>query len=62
MLQGYRTYIVALLLLLAVAVEKGLGFDVPGVTVADDWLVLILNALGLGGLRAGVAAAEKAGR
>ena len=54
MLNGYRTYIVAATLLLIVFVEKGLGFDIPGVEVGNDWLVLALNAIGLGTLRAGV--------
>lgn len=52
LLSGYKTYIVAAVLLLAVMVEKGLGFDVPGLTVTDEWLVLVLNSLGLGSLRA----------
>jgi hypothetical protein len=55
MLQGYRTYIVAASLLLIVIVEKVLGIDIPGATVGDDWLFVILNALGLGTLRAGIA-------
>lgn len=54
MLKGYRTYIVAASLLLIVFVEKGLGFDIPGVEVNNDWVVLTLNALGLGTLRAGL--------
>lgn len=54
MLKGYRTYIVAASLLLIVFVEKGLGFDIPGVDVGDDWLLLVMNALGLGTLRAGI--------
>ena len=54
MLKGYRTYIVAASLLLVVFVEKGLGYDIPGVEVTNDWLVLGLNALGLGTLRAGI--------
>jgi len=54
MLQGYKTYIVAAALLLLVVVEKGLGFDVPGVELGDDWLLILLNAAGLGALRAGV--------
>ena len=54
MLNGYRTYIVAATLLLIVFVEKGLGFDFPDVEVGNDWLVLALNAIGLGTLRAGV--------
>lgn len=54
MLKGYRTYIVAASLLLIVFVEKGLGFDIPGVEVGNDWLILVLNAVGMGSLRAGI--------
>lgn len=52
---GYRTYIIAVTLVLVVLVEKGLGIDVPGVEVGSDWLTYLLGALGLGTLRAGVA-------
>ena len=44
---GYRTYIIAAVLVLVVVVEKGLGIDVPGVDVGSDWLTQILAALGL---------------
>lgn len=53
-LQGKKTYLVSAVLVAVVLVEKGLGIDVPGVTVGDDWLFLILNGLGLSTLRAGV--------
>jgi hypothetical protein len=49
---GYRTYIIAAVLVLVVVVEKGLGIDVPGVDVGSDWL-------GLGTLRAGITGANK---
>lgn len=55
MLAGYKTYIIAATLLLVVAVEKGLGIDVPGVDLGNDWLLVVMNALGLGSLRAGIA-------
>ena len=42
---GYRTYIIAAVLVLVVVVEKGLGIDVPGVDVGSDWLTQILAAL-----------------
>jgi hypothetical protein len=58
MLSGYKTYIVAAMLLIAVAVEKGLGIDVPGMTVTDDWMVLVLNSMGLGTLRAALGKIE----
>lgn len=53
-LSGYKTYIVAALLLISVFVEKGLGVDVPGLTLENDWLLVLMNALGLGSLRAAV--------
>lgn len=55
-LAGYKTYLVAAILILVVAAEKGLGLDVPGVALQDDWLLVVLNALGLGALRAGITA------
>lgn len=55
MLQGKKTYIVAAMILLCVAVEKGLGIDVPGVEIADNWLMLVFESLGLASLRNGVA-------
>lgn len=54
MLTGYKTYIIAATLLLVVLVEKGLGIDVPGIAMGDDWLVYVMNALGLGSLRASI--------
>jgi hypothetical protein len=56
---GYRTYIIAAVLVLVVVVEKGLGIDVPGVEVGPDWLTQLLAALGLGTLRAGIAGANR---
>ena len=57
MLNGYKTYIVAALLAIVGVVEGVLGMDIPGVNVADDWFVILLEAAGLGALRAGVAKA-----
>jgi hypothetical protein len=54
---GYRTYIIAAVLVLVV--EKGLGIDRPGVDVGSDWLTHVLAALGLGTLRAGINGANK---
>lgn len=56
---GYRTYIIAAVLILVVVVEKGLGFDVPGIDVGSDWLSHVLAALGLGTLRAGLSGGAK---
>lgn len=51
---GAKTYIAVALIIGVVAMEKVVGFDVPGITVGDDWLIYLLNALGLGGLRAAI--------
>lgn len=53
---GYRTYIVAAALVVGIIVEKVLGLDVPGFDAGNDWLAVLLGALGLGTLRAGIAA------
>lgn len=58
MLDGYKTYIVAIGLVLIVIIEKLIGFDVPGVDLGDDWLLVLMNALGLGTLRAGISSAR----
>lgn len=54
-LDGAKTYIIAAILVLGVIAEKGLGFDIPGFDVGADWMTVVLGALGLGTLRAGVA-------
>ena len=53
-LKGKKTYLIAAALGLVVLVEKGLGIDVPGVVVDDNWLVVLANGAGLGTLRAGI--------
>ena len=58
---GYRTYVIAAVLVavvVVVVVEKGLGIDVPGVDIGSNWLTQILAALGLGTLRAGITGAH----
>lgn len=55
MLEGYKTYIVAAVLAMVVFVEVALGFDVPGLVVDDNWLLILLNSAGLGSMRAAVA-------
>lgn len=54
-LEGYKTYIVVTVFLLCVVAEKFIGWDIPGFVVGDDWFAYVLNALGLGALRAGIA-------
>jgi hypothetical protein len=55
MLKGSKTYAIAFALLTCVVVEKYLGWDVPGFTLPNDWLTVVLGGLGLASLRAGVA-------
>ena len=47
MLSGYKTYIVVAALLISVFVEKVLSIDVPGLEVSGDWMLIIMNALGV---------------
>lgn len=53
-LQGKKTFILVLVALLVVALEKGLGWDVPAVAVGDDWQKLVWEALVAGSLRLGM--------
>ena len=53
---GWKTYLAAGLLALSGVTENFLGIDIPGVTVADNWLVLVFAAVGLSGLRAALPA------
>ena len=48
---GYKAYMVAAAVLVCVFLEAGLGWDVPGFQVSDDWLGWVMSALGLGALR-----------
>ncbi|UWQ77388.1 hypothetical protein [Leisingera sp. M658] len=48
MLEGKKTYIIAAMILLSVFVERGLGIDVPGIEISDNWGLVVMNALGLG--------------
>lgn len=58
-LQGNKTYIVGIVMILMVVVEKFMGIDIPGIEVTDDYLYMALAALGLITLRSGVSAVEK---
>jgi hypothetical protein len=53
-IDGYKTYLVMAALLAVVVLEKGLGMDVPGVALGDDWMLVVMNAIGLGTLRHGI--------
>ena len=54
-LKGKKAYIIAIVIVLLVIIEKVLGIDVPGVEIGDNWGTLILNAGGLAAIRAGIA-------
>jgi hypothetical protein len=54
MIDGYKTYLVMAALLAVVVLEKGLGLDVPGVVLGEDWMLVVMNAVGLGTLRHGI--------
>lgn len=54
MLQGYKTYIVALMVAAIALIEGLAGIDIPGAQVQQDWFTYVLAALGLGALRAAV--------
>jgi hypothetical protein len=53
-IDGYKTYLVMAALLAVVVLEKGLGLDVPGVALGDDWMLVVMNGIGLGTLRHGI--------
>lgn len=53
-IDGYKTYLVMAALLAVVVLEKGLGLDVPGVALGEAWMLVVMNAIGLGTLRHGI--------
>ena len=58
-MSGYRTYAIVAIGLLCVAAETLLGIDIPGFDTGGNWLEYVMGLLGLGTVRAGVAAAAK---
>ena len=54
MIDGYKTYLVMAALLAVGVREKGFGLDVPGVALGQDWMLVVMNAIGLGALRHGI--------
>lgn len=50
MLEGYKTYVVAVVVAL-IAIAESAGIDIPGADMQQDWLQYILGALGLSALR-----------
>lgn len=55
-LAGYRTYIIVALFLVCVISERFLNLDIPGFAVGDNWLEMAMAMLGIGTLRASIAA------
>ena len=55
---GYKAYIVMWTMVALVLVEKGFGYDVPGVEVGADWGEWLLGAFGLGAVRNALPAKE----
>ena len=53
MLSGYKTYIVAAAMAI-LGVLSFLGIAIPGVALPDNWMILVLQALGLGALRSAI--------
>lgn len=57
-LDGYKMYIAGGVLAIVVAVEKFLGFDVPGIETPDNWFALLLTAFGWVGLKSALTKLE----
>jgi hypothetical protein len=53
-LQGKKSYIVAAVLVVLVFLTKFAGIQIPGVDVGDNWLTVVMGALGLGALRSAI--------
>lgn len=53
-LSGYKTYIIAAIVVACALVEGVLGWDIPGFDIGDDWVAVVLGGLGLGSLRASI--------
>ena len=47
-IDGYKTYLVMAALLLVVLLDTGFGLDVSGVDLGEDWMLVVMNAIGLG--------------
>lgn len=52
-LQGWKTHIVAAVLVL-LGIASAMGINIPGVQLGPDWIVVALNGLGLSALRSGI--------
>lgn len=53
-LKGLKTYVVVGLAVAVAATEGFLGIDVPGVSLDENWLTVILGGAGLAALRSAI--------
>jgi hypothetical protein len=51
MLNGFKTYLVAIVLAAIAIVEGVFGFDIPGAQVQSDWFMVLMSAFGLAAVR-----------
>ena len=51
--KGKATYGIAVTILIA-AISQGMGIEIPGVQLQDNWLAAIVTALGLASMRRAV--------
>lgn len=58
MLDGYKTYIVMWVWILACVVEKVFGFDIPNFDPGPDWMNTVLVTFGVGAARSAVKKVE----
>lgn len=57
LISGKKTYIVGAMVIAIGVIEGPLGMDIPGVDIGPDWVMYVMNGMGLGTLRAGIAKA-----
>lgn len=51
---GYRTYLVVLIVVILVVLEKAFGIRIPGFDANQDWLTLLLAATGAATMRSAI--------
>ena len=57
-LSGYKTYIAAAGLAFVGVMEGFMNIDIPGVALDQNWVMVLLASLGLGGLKAAISKAQ----
>jgi hypothetical protein len=58
-LKGYRSYIIAALIIACFVAENFFGIDVPGFDAGSDWVGFVLAALGISTAKAAASEATK---